>query len=45
VIGSSLGRRLEAELKLSALRMALAQRQPAPGLAHHSKNRSAHPCI
>jgi transposase InsO family protein len=34
VIG--LGRTLEAELALSALRMALRQRQPAPGLVHHS---------
>ncbi|MGA8025641.1 MAG: IS3 family transposase [Bryobacteraceae bacterium] len=36
VIGWALGRTLEAELALSALRMALTQRQPAPGLVHHS---------
>jgi putative transposase len=36
VIGWALGRTLEAELALSALRMALRDRQPAPGLIHHS---------
>jgi putative transposase len=36
VIGWALGRTLEAELALSALRMALRQRQPGPGLVHHS---------
>jgi len=36
VIGWALGRTLEAELALAALRMALRQRQPAPGLVHHS---------
>lgn len=36
VIGWALGRTLEAELAVSALRLALAQRQPAPGLVHHS---------
>ena len=36
VIGWALGRTLEAQLALSALRMALRQRQPAPGLVHHS---------
>lgn len=36
VIGWALGRTLEAELPLSALRMALRQRRPAPGLVHHS---------
>jgi putative transposase len=36
VIGWALGRTLEAELAVSALRMALAQRQPGPGLVHHS---------
>ena len=36
VIGWALGRTLEAELTLTALRMALIERQPAPGLVHHS---------
>jgi putative transposase len=36
VIGWALGRTLEAELALSALRMALVSRRPAPGLVHHS---------
>ncbi len=36
VIGWALGRNLEAELAVSALRMALSGRQPAAGLIHHS---------
>ena len=36
VIGWALGRTLEAELTVSALRMGLRQRQPAPGVVHHS---------
>jgi putative transposase len=36
VIGWALGRTLEAELAVSALTMALRQRQPAPGMVHHS---------
>jgi putative transposase len=36
VIGWALDRTLEAELALQALRMALAQRRPVPGLVHHS---------
>lgn len=36
VIGWALGRTLETELTLAALRMALTQRQPDPGLVHHS---------
>ena len=36
VIGWALDRTLEAELTLQALRMALAQRRPVPGLVHHS---------
>jgi len=36
VIGWALGRTLEAELAVAALRMALSQRQPSPGLVHHS---------
>ncbi len=35
-IGWALGRTLQAELAVSALRMALRQRQPGPGLVHHS---------
>jgi len=36
VIGWALDRTLEAALTLTALRMALAQRRPRPGLVHHS---------
>lgn len=36
VIGWALGRTLEAELAVSALRMALEERKPPPGLVHHS---------
>jgi transposase InsO family protein len=36
VIGWALDRTLEAALPLEALRMALAQRRPGPGLVHHS---------
>jgi len=36
VIGWALGRTLEAELAITALRMALRERSPAPGLIHHS---------
>jgi transposase InsO family protein len=36
VIGWALDRTLEARLTLDALRMALQQRKPAPGLVHHS---------
>jgi len=36
VVGWSLGRTLEVELALAALRMALSERHPAPGLVHHS---------
>ena len=36
VIGWALGRTLEDELTLQALRRALEQRRPAPGLVHHS---------
>ena len=36
VIGWALGRTLEAGLAVSALTMALRQRQPEPGLVHHS---------
>ena len=36
VIGWALDRTLDAELTLQALRTALAQRRPGPGLVHHS---------
>ena len=36
VIGWALGRTLEAELAAAALRMALVERRPQPGLVHHS---------
>jgi putative transposase len=36
VIGWALGRTLEARLAMAALRMALIERQPPPGLVHHS---------
>jgi len=36
VIGWALGRTLQAELAVTALRMALIERQPQPGLVHHS---------
>jgi transposase InsO family protein len=36
VIGWALGRRLEAELALEALRLAIAGGRVAPGLVHHS---------
>ena len=36
VIGWALDRRLEEELTLSALRMALSRRAVRPGLVHHS---------
>jgi transposase InsO family protein len=36
VVGWALGRRMTQDLTLRALRMALGQRQPAPGWIHHS---------
>ena len=36
VIGWALGRTLEASLAVAALRMALMERKPPPGLVHHS---------
>lgn len=36
VIGWALGRSLEGDLALQALRQALERRRPAPGLVHHS---------
>jgi len=45
VIGWALGRTLEAELALSALRRALDERQPAPGLVHHSDRGIQYACL
>jgi putative transposase len=44
VIGWALGRTLEAELALSALRMALRNRRPAAGLVHHSDRGVQYAC-
>jgi transposase InsO family protein len=44
VIGWALGRTLEAELTLSALRMAFRQRRPGPGLMHHSDRGVQYAC-
>lgn len=42
VIGWSLDRTMEADLPLTALRMALDRRSPAPGLVHHSDRGSVY---
>lgn len=44
VVGWALGRTLQAELALSALRMAIAQRVPGPGLVHHSDQGVQYAC-
>jgi putative transposase len=44
VIGWALGRTLAAELAVTALRMALSERQPAPGLVHHSDRGVQYAC-
>jgi putative transposase len=44
VIGWALGRTLEAELALSALRMALLARRPTAGLVHHSDRGVQYAC-
>jgi transposase InsO family protein len=36
VVGWGLSKQIDGELALSALRMAIAQRKPRPGLIHHS---------
>ncbi len=36
VVGWALGRSLAAQLTVSALEQAIAERQPPPGLVHHS---------
>jgi len=44
VVGWSLGRSLHAELPLTALRKAIADRQPGRGLVHHSDRGSQYAC-
>ena len=44
VIGWSLGRTLEAQLAMTALRMALITRQPPAGLVHHSDRGVQYAC-
>jgi transposase InsO family protein len=44
VIGWALGRTLEAELAVAALRMALVERKPPPGLVHHSDRGVQYAC-
>ena len=44
VVGWAMRSTLEAELALSALRMALAARQPRPGLVHHSDRGVQYAC-
>jgi putative transposase len=44
VIGWALGRTLEAELAIAALRMALVERRPPPGLVHHSDRGVQYAC-
>jgi putative transposase len=44
VVGWSLGRSLAAQLTVSALEQAIAQRQPSPGLVHHSDRGVQYAC-
>lgn len=44
VIGWAMRHTLERRLTLDALRMALAHRQPAPGILHHSDRGSQYAC-
>jgi len=44
VVGWALGRTLEAELALTALRMAVAERRPAAGMVHHSDRGVQYAC-
>lgn len=44
VVGWALSRSLEADLTLSALRAALADRRPAPGCMHHSDRGVQYAC-
>ena len=45
VVGWELGRSLAASLAVSALRQAIAQRQPPPGLVHHSDRGLQYCCL
>ena len=44
VVGWALGETLEVELTLTALRMALGERRPPPGLVHHSDRGVQYAC-
>jgi len=44
VVGWELGRRIDRRLALAALEMAIAQRQPLPGLVHHSDRGVQYAC-
>lgn len=44
VVGWSLGRSLGAQLTVAALEQAIAQRQPMPGLVHHSDRGVQYAC-
>jgi putative transposase len=44
VVGWALGRSLAAQLTVAALKQAIAQRQPLPGLVHHSDRGSQYAC-
>lgn len=44
VVGWALGQTLEAELALTALRMAIAERRPESGLVHHSDRGVQYAC-
>jgi len=44
VVGWALGRSLEAELTLTALRRAVVERSPTPGLVHHSDRGVQYAC-
>ncbi len=44
VVGWALARRIDRRLALAALQMALEQRQPAPGLVHHSDRGVQYAC-
>src|ERR1700690_3252544 len=44
VAGWSLGRSLKASLPIEALKQAIAERKPAPGLVHHSDRGTQYAC-